>query len=126
MWGAGWSDTPFDHASILRNLERRWGPPPLTARDLGAPLTHATATTDDPLAGANVPVSTSPPNSSTELPSHLLQGYADLVSRLPEDASSQAMSPLRRSSEYTSYIRARTPFGRRAGSSEHPRPASGW
>jgi phospholipase C len=54
--------TPFDHTSILKTIENRWGLPPLTARDAAAPdvtgaLTLGTARDDDPLAGVVVPVS---------------------------------------------------------------------
>ena len=72
---------------MLKTVELRWGLPALTARDAAAPdigavLTLASPRTDDPLAGVVVPVA-SQPNPSADLPSHLLQVHAQLVSRLP-------------------------------------------
>ena len=51
----------IDHTSMLRTIELRWGLDPLTERDKAAPdlgdvLTLATARTDDPLQGVQIPV----------------------------------------------------------------------
>jgi phospholipase C len=79
--------TPFDHTSILKTVELRWGLKALTARDAAAPdvsaaLSLASPRTDDPLAGVTVPA-TKGTNPSANKPSHLQEVYADLVSRLP-------------------------------------------
>ncbi len=103
---------PLDHTSLLKTIELRWGLPSLTARDAAAPdisavLTLATPRTDDPLAGVVVPVA-SQPNPSADLPSHLLQVHAQLVSRLPVPGAPHLPPPLTTSADYTSYIRTRT------------------
>jgi phospholipase C len=108
--------TPLDHTSILKTVENRFNLPSLTARDAAAPdvsaaLTLTTARTDDPLSGVEVPVSTTPvPNA--DMPSHLQQVHAELVSQLPvPDAQGgfhHTMPPLITSADYRSYIRART------------------
>lgn len=51
--GIGGVPTPFDHTSVLKTVEKRFGLPPLTLRDAAAPdlggvLTLSTARTDDP------------------------------------------------------------------------------
>ena len=79
--------TPFDHTSILKTVETRWGLPALTARDAAAPdigavLTLSTPRIDDPLQGVTVP-SFHGHNPATHHPSHLLQVHAELVSQLP-------------------------------------------
>lgn len=78
---------PFDHTSILRTVQQRWNVPALTARDaaamdVGAVLSLASPRTDDPLAGVTVPVSQGS-NPAAGKPSHLLEVYAELASRLP-------------------------------------------
>jgi phospholipase C len=113
--------TPLDHTSLLKTVELRWGLPSLTARDAAAPdvsavLTLATPRTDDPLAGVTVPVAAEP-NPSGDIPSHLLQVHAQLVSRLPVPGSLHALPPpLQTSADYTSYIRERTTAWREARS----------
>ena len=77
---------PFDHTSILKTIERRWGLLPLTARDAAAPdvgdvLTLNAARVDDPLAGVKVPSSTGKTPTPNQ-PSHLQQVQADAVSHL--------------------------------------------
>jgi phospholipase C len=105
--------TPLDHTSLLKTVELRWGLPWLTARDAAAPdigavLTLASPRTDDPLAGVKVPVTTQP-NPSANLPSHLLQVQAELVSRLPVPGTPPGPPPpMRTSADYTAYIRAQT------------------
>ncbi|MGA2812769.1 MAG: alkaline phosphatase family protein [Candidatus Acidiferrum sp.] len=108
--------TPLDHTSILKTVETRWNLPNLTARDaaaldVGAVLTLSVPRTDDPLVGVVVPVSTTPvPNA--EVPSHLQQVHAELVSQLPvPDAQGgyhHTMPPLATSADYRNYIRTRT------------------
>jgi phospholipase C len=108
--------TPLDHTSILKTVETRWNLPSLTARDaaaldVGAALILSVPRTDDPLAGVVVPVSTTPvPNA--EVPSHLQQVHAELVSQLPvPDAQGRyhhTMPVLTTSADYRNYIRTRT------------------
>jgi phospholipase C len=81
------SGAPFDHTSILKSLELRFGLPTLTRRDAAAAdfwsvLTEPVPRVDDPLAGVVVPTSgrSTPP---TARPSHLELVYADLAARLP-------------------------------------------
>jgi phospholipase C len=59
------ASAPFDHTSILKTVQLRWGQRPLTARDAAAPslagvLTLKVPRTDDPLVGIRVPVAASP------------------------------------------------------------------
>ena len=103
---------PFDHTSVLRTVEVRWGLPSLTARDAAAPdigavLTLASPRADDPLAGVTVPVS-GEAGPSADLPSHLLKVHAELVSHLVVPGSTGGMPELRTSADYTAYIRSRT------------------
>jgi phospholipase C len=78
---------PFDHTSILKTVEERWNLPPLTQRDAVAPsvadvLTLTTPRTDDVLAGVTVPAAGPPgPAAEAELPSHLQEVQAELISR---------------------------------------------
>ncbi|HEY0324123.1 MAG TPA: alkaline phosphatase family protein [Pyrinomonadaceae bacterium] len=109
-------ETPLDHTSILKTVEKRWGVPALTARDAAAPdlgdvLTHATPRTDDPLKGVKVP----PPSGKDPAkgrPSHLEQIHAELVSRLPVQEKQAKKLPhiseLRTSADHKAYIKART------------------
>ena len=107
---------PLDHTSILKTIETRWSLPTLTARDaaagdVGAVLTLTTPRTDDPLLGVVVPMATGP-QPDEELPSHLQQVQAELVSRLPvpdaQGGTHHVMPPLKTSSDYKAYIIART------------------
>jgi phospholipase C len=110
--------TPFDHTSILRTIERRWGLPALTARDAAAPdlgsvLTLETARTDDPLAGIVVPVSGGQqPPPAAQPPSHLQQVHAELASHLPvADAAGgthHTMPVLATSDDAAKYVAERT------------------
>ena len=111
---------PLDHTSVLKTVERR-SLPALTARDAAAPdfggvLSLAMPRTDDPLAGTEPPPA-SPPNASSQLPSHLLRAYAELASYLPGAGAAPAgvgpgapgtMPALHTSADYTNYIRAKT------------------
>jgi phospholipase C len=81
------SGPPFDHTSILKSLELRFGLPALTARDAAAPdfwsvLTEAVPRTDDPLSGVVVPTS-GRSTPATARPSHLELVYAELAAELP-------------------------------------------
>ncbi len=81
------SATPFDHTSILATLEKRFGIPPLTARDAAAPdvggaLTLAAPRKDDPLAGVKVPVAQSAPALPAG-PDRLEIALAENAERLP-------------------------------------------
>ena len=113
---------PLDHTSVLKTVELRWALPALTARDAAAPdfgsvLSLASPRSDDPLAGVVVPV-TSQPNPSAQLPSHLLQVHAELVSRLPVPGDHGPMPALRTSEDYTAYIRQRTAAWQQSGAGE--------
>ncbi len=110
--------TPFDHTSVLRTIELRWGLPSLTARDAAAPdiapvLALEAPRADDPLAGVAVPVS-GQAGPSADLPSHLLKVHAELVSHLVVPGSTEEMPDLRTSADYTAYIRSRTAAWQRA------------
>lgn len=77
--------TPFDHTSVLKTIEKRWGLAPLTARDaaavdVGGALTLSTPRTDDPLSGVAVPVSGAVTPAAGR-PTHLQEVYADLLAR---------------------------------------------
>jgi phospholipase C len=107
---------PFDHTSILKTIEKRWGLPALTARDAAAPdlgdvLTLAAPRTDDPLKGVKVPES-SGKDPARGRPSHLQQVHAELVSRLPVQNKHRKKLPhisqLRTSADHKAYIQART------------------
>ena len=106
--------TPFDHTSILKTVEQRWGLPALTARDAAAPdvsgvLTLTTPRTDDPLSGVVVPNSANPPPGPTT-PSHLLKVQAELASELPVPSTATTTSrlhTLRTSDDYRRYIDTR-------------------
>jgi phospholipase C len=81
------SGPPFDHTSILKSLELRFGLPALTARDAEAPdfwgvVTETAPRTDDPLAGVIAPTSGGSAPAAGR-PSHLELIYADLAARLP-------------------------------------------
>lgn len=106
---------PLDHTSILKTIEQRWNVPALTARDAAAPdvgavLSLTTARTDDPLSGITVPVS-SGTNPSANVPSHLQEVYADLVSRLPvpdaQDGTHRPTPKLETGYDYDRYIKER-------------------
>jgi phospholipase C len=107
---------PLDHTSILKTVEKRWGLPPLTARDAAAPdlsdvLTLVKARPDDPLKGVEVP-QTSGKDPAKGHPSHLQQVHAELVSRLPVQSKYAKKLPhisqLRTSSDHKAYIQSRT------------------
>jgi phospholipase C len=110
------SGPPFDHTSILKTVETRWGLTPLTARDaaaadVGSVLTLATPRTDDPLAGVQVPQSGVTAPNADEV-SHLQKIHAELVASLPvpgEPGSSQRrLSSLKTRTEVRNFIQERT------------------
>jgi phospholipase C len=84
--------TPFDHTSVLKTIEKRWGLAALTARDAaavdgGGVLTLAAPRTDDPLSGVVVPVSGAVTPAAGR-PTHLQEVYAELLARqLPAGAT---------------------------------------
>jgi phospholipase C len=107
---------PLDHTSILKTVEKRWGLPPLTARDAAAPdigdvLTLNNARTDDPLKGVKVPQASGKDPAKGQ-PSHLQQVHAELVAQLPvQDKHGNRIPPaaeLRTSADYKAYIQSRT------------------
>jgi phospholipase C len=107
---------PLDHTSVLRTVENRWGLPALTRRDAAAPdvgaaLTLETARTDDPLAGAAVPVSSGANPAAAEV-SHIQQIDAQLTGQLPVPAEQLRSAPvlpaMRTPADYDEYTRSRT------------------
>ncbi|HET7174752.1 MAG TPA: alkaline phosphatase family protein [Gammaproteobacteria bacterium] len=79
--------TPFDHTSILATVEKRYGLPPLTARDKAAPsfegvLSLAQVRSDDPLQGVAVPASKGASKKAAGV-NHLVQALVDSAGRLP-------------------------------------------
>ena len=101
--------TPFDHTSVLKTVELRWGLGALTARDAAAPdiggvLTLSTARTDDPLAGVTVPKATGVNPAESE-PSHLQQVYAEL---LAQHLHEPLPPTLRTPHDYDAYIESGT------------------
>jgi phospholipase C len=107
----------IDHTSVLKTLELRWNLEPLTARDKAAPdlgeaLTLATARTDDPLQGVQVPVSNvNHPNAAQ--PSNIEKIHAARVAALPvrnEHGSYDHHTPpdLSSSAAISDYIQTRT------------------
>ena len=107
----------IDHTSMLRTIELRWGLDPLTERDKAAPdlgdvLTLATARTDDPLQGVQIPVSdVAHPEQSA--PSLIESIHAHKVSLLPlrnDQGSYDRHTPpdLSTSAQIGDYIQGRT------------------
>jgi phospholipase C len=79
--------TPFDHTSVLKTVEKRFGLPPLTKRDAAAPdvggvLTLTTPRSDNPLAGVSAPVNGNP-NQIDDHVTHLQQAHAQCLSEIP-------------------------------------------
>jgi phospholipase C len=107
---------PFDHTSILKTIELRWGAPALTARDAAAPdvanvLSLSAPRSDDPLAGVVVPTARGI-NPAAGQPSHLQKVYAALAAQLPvKDAQGHdalhALPPLHTEADYDRYIEQR-------------------
>ena len=104
--------TPLDHTSVLKTVEQRWGLPALTARDAAAPgfgdvLTLTTARNDDVLAGVVIPVATEP-NPAANVPSHLQEVQADLISRrfpAGQHDDANALASADTNEAYATYIR---------------------
>ncbi|MDK2124195.1 alkaline phosphatase family protein [Parachitinimonas caeni] len=109
------SDTPLDHTSVLKSIERRWNLASLTARDAAAPdfwdvLNSHAVRTDNPLAHVTPPNSNGVHPNPTK-PSHLQQVHADLVARLPVPRAHEYhrdRGALETSEDYDDYIRERT------------------
>ncbi len=79
--------TPFDHTSILKTVEKRYGLNPLTARDAAAPdiggvLALGSARKDDPLSGQSRPRASKQP-AFKKAPSHLELVAAHMMGYLP-------------------------------------------
>jgi phospholipase C len=113
VWRVPTGTTPLDHTSILKTVENRWSVPALTARDAAAPdvsaaLTLTTPRTDDPLTGVVVPQSPAVPPAA-EIPAHLQQVHAGLVSQLPVPAALDIPFPTDpTTTQLTEYIDRRT------------------
>jgi len=108
--------TPLDHTSILKTLERRWNLAPLTARDqaacdVGAVLTLQQARTDNPLAGVQAPAAQGHSPAAGH-PSHLQLTHAEMVSALPvptgEGGLRHIMPNLNSADDCDRYIHDRT------------------
>jgi phospholipase C len=104
--------TPFDHTSILKTIELRWGLPALTARDgaamdVGDALSLAAPRADDPLAAVAVPVSAGH-NPSAGLASHLQRVHAELAARFPTpDPEFETVATKRGNDDFRRYIAKR-------------------
>jgi phospholipase C len=115
VYRTGPGETPFDHTSILKTVETRWGLAALTARDaaavdVGGVLTLATPRTDDPIAGVVVPTSgaTAP---GAENSSHLQRVYVELLAqRLPQGQGFEVSATLT-NAEADAFIREHTAPG---------------
>ena len=103
---------PLDHTSVLKTVEKRWGLPALTARDAAAPdfgdvLTLTAPRSDDVLAGVVIPVATEP-NPAANVPSHLQEVQADLISRrfpAGQHDDANALASTGTNEAYATYIR---------------------
>lgn len=110
---------PLDHTSVLKTVEQRWGLPALTARDAAAPgfgdvLTLAAPRNDDVLAGVTIPVATEP-NPAANVPSHLQEIQADLISRrfpAGQHDDANALARTDTNDAYSTYIRHHSETGR--------------
>ena len=88
--------TPFDHTSILKTVQNRFGLPSLTKRDAAAPdvsgvLTLASARTDNPLAGVSPPVNPNP-NQIADHVTHLQQVQAQNLSEIPNKSEKKGIA----------------------------------
>ncbi len=86
---------PFDHTSILKTVELRFGLPALTKRDAAAPdfagvLSRSTPRTDDPLAGVHAPVNSNPGKITNHV-THLQRVQAECVASEPTDNETAAI-----------------------------------
>jgi phospholipase C len=111
-------DIPFDHTSILKTIEVKWGLNPLTARDRAAPdlgplftLDAVRSGEDDPLRGVAVPIA-APSSPSSGAPNKLQRGFAELAARLPavdnQGVLDDEMPELRTSRDYDNFIDSKT------------------
>ena len=90
--------TPFDHTSILRTVEMRFGAKPLTKRDASAQhiadvLTLDTARTEDVLANVPAPVAELPPGEESTQPSKFQTAIATQVSNHFDPAEKYGSRP---------------------------------
>ncbi len=110
--------TPFDHTSVLKTVEKRFGLPPLTKRDAAAPdvggvLTLTTARTDNPLAGVSPPVNANPGLIDDHV-SHLQQAQAQCLSAIPNQSEKKGIEhhdghpSFKTGAEAAQYIRMRS------------------
>lgn len=115
--GSG-TPTPFDHTSVLKTVEKRFGLPPLTKRDAAAPdvggvLTLTTVRTDNPLAGVSPPVNGNPGQIDDHV-SHLQQVQAQCLSEIPNRSEKKGIEHhdgypnFRTGAEAAHFIRARS------------------
>ncbi len=110
--------TPFDHTSLLKTVEMRFGLPSLTQRDaaatdIGGIFTLSSPRADNPLAGVKPPVN---PKAASlpDKPTHLQNVQADLASRIPGRNETKGVEhhdgmvpPLKTGSAVEDYIRKR-------------------
>jgi phospholipase C len=87
--------TPFDHTSVLKTLEKRFGLPALTKRDAAAPdvggvLTLTAPRTDNPLAGVSPPVNPNPGLIDDHV-THLQQVQAQCLAEIPNKAEKKGI-----------------------------------
>jgi phospholipase C len=103
-------EPPFDHTSVLKSVEARFGLPPLTARDaasadVSAALSLDTPRSDDPLAGVTPPQSGVDEDPGGGEPTHLQQIHAELIAGLPgRDGYHRPVAHFESSSEAARYI----------------------
>jgi phospholipase C len=109
--------TPFDHTSVIKTVQKRFGLPPLTKRDAAAPdvggvLTLATARTDNPLAGVSPPVNGNP-SAIADHVTHLQQVHAECLAEIPNRSEKKGIEhhdgypSFKTGAEAASFIRAR-------------------
>ena len=109
---------PLDHTSVLKTVQKRWRLPALTARDAAAPdfgdvLTLTAARTDDVLAGVVIPVAAEA-NPAANVPSHLQEVQADLISRrfpAGQHDDANALARTGTNEAYATYIRQHSATG---------------
>jgi phospholipase C len=112
----GQSATPFDHASILSTVEKRFGLVNLTARDKAAPdvasvLTLGKPRADDPLKNQVLPKAAQQPAFKKDV-SHLALSLAQLASHVPisdgtGDIRQTEMPPIRTSDDALAFAHQR-------------------
>ncbi|NQY64457.1 MAG: phosphoesterase [Alteromonadaceae bacterium] len=93
--------TPFDHTSILKTVEMRFGVQPLTKRDAAAPHFADVLTLDKPrmenvLANVKAPTAKLPTGTVTSKPTELQKGIANRVSQYPDPQEKGGHKPFER------------------------------